>query len=117
MALLRSVRVFQKKLAEDVKTILTGILPRDLNKSKRRNKILKINNYLKKYCKYGTNIYCLEEDFNWVHKDQTLDTWLYFKYYLYLIEPGNYKFASKIVEMLTKLDCRNLPLAPSPSSK
>ena len=36
-------KVVQEKLAADVKIILTGLLPRDLNKSKRRNKILKVN--------------------------------------------------------------------------
>ena len=110
-------KVFQEKLAADVKMILTGLLPRDLNKSKQRNKMLKISSYLKKFCKDKTNIYYLEQDRNWVHKAQSLDTSLYFKDYLHLTEPGNDKFASKIVEMLTKLDCKNSPLTPSSSSK
>ena len=57
-------KVFQEKLAADVKMILTDLLPRDLNKSKRRNKILKVNSYLKKSCKDETNIYYLEQDRN-----------------------------------------------------
>ena len=45
--------VFQENLTADVKIISTGLLPRDLNKSKRRYKILKVHNYLKKSCKDG----------------------------------------------------------------
>ena len=57
-------KVFQEKLAANVKIILTGHLPRDLNKSKRRNKILNVISYLKKSCKDETNIYYLEQDRN-----------------------------------------------------
>ena len=72
--IIKSGKVFQEKLAADLKIILTGLLPRQLKKSKWRNKILKVNNYLKKPCKDETNIYYLEQDRNWVHKDQSLDT-------------------------------------------
>ena len=42
-------KVFQEKLAADVKIILIGLLLWNLrNKSKGRNKILKVNSYLKK---------------------------------------------------------------------
>lgn len=41
-------KVFQEKLAADVNIILTSLLPRKMSKSKRRNKILKVNNCLKK---------------------------------------------------------------------
>ena len=40
-------KVFLEKLASDVKIILTGLLPRDFNKSKWGNKILKVHSYLK----------------------------------------------------------------------
>ena len=40
-------KVFQEKLAADVNVILTGLLPQDMNKSKRKNKILKVYGYLK----------------------------------------------------------------------
>ena len=91
-------------MAADVKIILTGLLPQSLNKSKRRDKILKVNNFINKSCKGETNIYYLEQDRNWVHKNQTLNTSLYFKDYLHIIEPEIDKFASKIVEMLSKSD-------------
>ena len=93
-------KVFQEKLAVDVKIILTGLLPRDLDESERRKKFLNANSFLKRSCQDETKIYYLEQDRNWVHKDQSLDTSLYFKNYLHLIEPGNDKFASKILEIL-----------------
>ena len=74
-------KVFQEKLEADMKIILTDFLPRDLKKSKWRKKILRVDNYLKKSCKDETNIYYLEQYWNWVHKDQSLDTSLYFKGY------------------------------------
>ena len=40
-------KVFQEKLAPDVKIILTGLLLQELNKSYRKNKILKVNSNLK----------------------------------------------------------------------
>ena len=55
-------KVFQEELAADVKIILKGLLPRDFNKSKQRNKVLMRNSYLKKSCKNETNIYYLEQD-------------------------------------------------------
>ena len=55
-------KVFQEELAADVKIILTGLLPRDFNKYKQRNKVLMRNSYLKKSCKNETNIYYLEQD-------------------------------------------------------
>ena len=88
MVLWRSIKSSKKKAA-DVKITLTGLLPRDLNESKQRNKILKVNSYLKKSCKGETNIIYLEQDCNWVHKDQSLDTSLYFKDYLHLLKSGN----------------------------
>ena len=78
-ALINIGKVFQQKSAADVSIILEGLLPRDFSKSKKRNKILKENNYLKKSCKDETNIYYLEQDRNWVHKDQLIDTSLYYK--------------------------------------
>ena len=72
--IIKSAKLFQEKLAADVKIILTSLLPWDLNKSNRRNKILNVNSYLKKFCKDETNIYYLEQDRNWVQNTQSLDT-------------------------------------------
>ena len=48
-------------IIEEVNIILTGLLPRELSKSNQRNKILKVNSYLKISCKDHTNIYYLQQ--------------------------------------------------------
>ena len=63
-AIIKVSEVFQEKLAADVNVILTDLLPRDLNKFKQRNDILKENSDLKKSSKDETYIYCLEQDRN-----------------------------------------------------
>ena len=68
-AITKIVKVLKEKLAADANITWTGLLPRDLNKSKQRNKILKVNSSLKTSCKDETKIYYLEQDRNWVHKD------------------------------------------------
>ena len=88
-----------------------------MKKSKQINKTLKVNNYIKKFWKGETNIYSLEQDCNCVHKDQSLNTSLYYKDYLHLIESGNDKFEAWVVKMVTKLTCENSPLTPLSFSK
>lgn len=95
--------VFHDKLVGDVNIILTG-----LEKSKWSNKILKVNTYIEKPCKDEINIYYLEQGCNWVHKDQWLNTSLYYKDYLHIIELKNHKFTSKIVKMKNKAELEKL---------
>ena len=68
----------------NIQIILTGILPRDINQSSRRNKIVKINGYLKQLCKSQINIYFMEQDRDWIYKDNTLNKSLYYKDNLHL---------------------------------
>ena len=104
-------KVFQEKSVANVNIVFIS-----LEKSKERNKFLKVNDYLKKSCKYEIIGY-LEQYCNWVHKDQLLNTSLYYKDYLCLIELGNDKVAATLVKMITNLNCKNSPLTPSSSSK
>ena len=72
-AIIKIANVFQEKSV--VNKILAGLVPNAwINKSKQRNKIFKVNNYLKKFCKGEINRYYLEQDSNCVHKDQSLNT-------------------------------------------
>ena len=88
-AIIKIGNVFLEKSIANI--ILTGLyLPR-LKKSKQRNKTLKVNNYLKKFCRDETNKYYLEQDRNCAHKHQSLNTSLCYKDYLHLIESGNDK--------------------------
>ena len=76
--------------------ILTGILPRDKHKSKRRNKLCEVNSYLKSSCKTKKNMLYMNQGSGWILNSHMLDKSLYYKDHLLLIANGNAKFASKI---------------------
>ena len=76
--------------------ILTGILPRDEYKSKRRNKLCKVNSYLNNSRKTEKNMLHMDQGSGWILNSHMLDKSLYYKDHLHLIENGNAKLASKI---------------------
>ena len=90
--IIKTGKVFQEESVVNI--IFNRSLSTTLERSKERNKTLKVHHYLKKFCKDETNKYYLEQDSNCVHKDQSLNTSLYYKDYLHLIESGNDKFES-----------------------
>ena len=47
------------KKARKSNIIITGLLPRDKSKSKWKNKLLKVNNYLSNFCKKEKNEYVI----------------------------------------------------------
>ena len=53
--------------------ILTGILPHDKYKSKRRNKSCKVNSYLNKPCKTEKNMLYMDQGHRWILNSQMLD--------------------------------------------
>ena len=80
--------------------ILTGILPRDKYKSKKRNKLYEVNSYLNSFCKTGKNMLYMGQGSGWILNSHMLDKSLYYKDHLRLIEHGNAKFASKIANTI-----------------
>ena len=75
-------------------TILTGLLPRDKYKSKRKNKLCQVCSYLNSSCKTEKNMLYTDQGSGWIPNSHMLDI-LYYKDHLHLIENGNTKFASK----------------------
>ena len=65
-------------MAADVNVILTGLLLQDINPREK----IKFEGLwlLKKLWKDETNVYYLEQDHNWVHEDQSLETSLHYKF-------------------------------------
>ena len=73
-----------------LKVIVTGLLPRDPERSHRRKKIKLINYYLKKFCRDNFNeFYFMKQHDDWTDKDGNLDEKLYYTDQLHLIEAGN----------------------------
>ena len=62
-------QIFQEKCSVFY-IILTGFLPRDLHKPKQRNTISKVSSYVKKLCKNEQISHYLEQNLDWVPKDQ-----------------------------------------------
>ena len=73
--------------------ILTGILPRDKYKSKKRNKLYEVNSYLNSFCKTEKNMSYMGQGSGWILNSHLLDKSLYCKDHLHLIEHENAKFA------------------------
>ena len=51
----------------------TGLLPCDKSKSKRRNKLLKVNSYLSNFCKNWKNMSFIGQGEGWILHDNILD--------------------------------------------
>ena len=79
---------------------LTGMLPRDRYKSKRRKKSCKINSYLNSSCKTEKNVLYMDQGSGWILNNYILDKSLSHKDHLDLTENGNAKFASKISDTI-----------------
>ena len=96
---------FQEKIT-GLKILVTGLLPRDLEKNSiRREKINKVNKMVKRMCRTKfENIYFMKQDDDWILEDGNLDESLYFTDHLHLIEKGNNKFASSITKSLEQLN-------------
>ena len=90
-----------KKLQEqkcDLNIIFTGLLPHDLFvSSKRREKIIKINEILKRSCTKLSKFTFIKQDNGWTLNNGRLDEKLYYTDYLHLNEKGNIKFANEII--------------------
>ena len=97
-----SIAMMFQETKPNAKIILTGLLPRDLQPSHRREQVTKVNKYLKKLCQSGhiRNFTYLKPDTDWVLPDGTLNTQYYFHDYLHLVEEGDDKFASAISKMI-----------------
>ena len=89
----------------NAKIILTGLLPRDLEPTHRREQCVKVNKYIKKLCCGGhiRNFFYLKPDSDWVLENGQLDTKYYFHDHLHLVEEGDDKFAKSISDMITKI--------------
>ena len=78
------------KKARKCNIIITGLLPHDKSKSKRRI------NYLSNFCKDEKNKLFKGQIVDWILHDNILDESLYHDDHIHLVETGNAKFALNI---------------------
>ena len=93
------------KVRPNIKIIITGLLPRDIFLSKRREDIVLVNNLLERWCRENkkTNTHFVKPSDNWINPNGYLNDALYHTGYLHLSEKGNKKFAEIIHAKLIKI--------------
>ena len=77
-----------------LKIVINGILPRDEQNTARRQKLLIVNELLENKCTnyVNTDIHYLRPDGDWIRENGCLDTSLFYKGKLHLIEKGYHFF-------------------------
>ena len=83
-----------KKRMNHLKIVINGILPRDEQNTARRQKLLIVNKLLESKCTNYTNIHYLSPDGDWIRENGCLNTSLFYKDKLRLIEKGYHKFVN-----------------------
>ena len=83
-----------KKRMNHLKIVINGILPRDEQNTARRQKLLIVNELLESKCTNYTNIHYLSPDGDWIRENGYLNTSLFYKDKLRLIEKGYHKFVN-----------------------
>ena len=68
--------------------IVTGILPRDLHPTPRREQVQQTNSFLKMFC-WTNSFSFIEPSPEWVSATGELNKRLYFTDHLHLVKPGN----------------------------
>ena len=92
--------LFQKRL-KHLQIIVNRIIPRDETNTRRRQKLLEVNQLLRDKCTSYNSVYFLKPDTDWTTLDGGLNKRLYYKDNTHLLENGNKKLA---VSIKTKLD-------------
>jgi lysophospholipase L1-like esterase len=88
------------------RTIVTGLLPRDLEPSDFRNDIAEVNKLLMENIEFSDemkNVFFLETAKDWILASGRLDESLYFTDCLHLVEAGDEKFAKGIREKIDEV--------------
>ena len=92
------------KIARKSNIIIAGLVPCDKVKSKGRNKLLKLNSYFCNFCKNEKNMLLIDQGKGWILHDNLLDESPYCDDNIYLVEPGNAKFALNISNVINNFN-------------
>ena len=79
--------------------LVTGLLPRDNIVTTRRVQITQTNKHLKAFCENISFVKYMEQDLDWVTNGK-LNSLLYYKDSLHLVEPGNWKLGISILNAI-----------------
>ena len=95
------IALFFQKRMKDLQIVVNGLIPRDAINTKRRQKLLEVNQLLQYKCTYYTHVYFLKPDTDCTTLDGGLSKTFYYKDNIHLLQNGNKKLALSIK---TKLD-------------
>ena len=99
-----AIGVMAKKQLPQLRVIIGGVLPCDMEGVSQRAKVAKINSMLKLKARKMDGFYYMDEDFDWVDGDGTLDMAMYRPDCIHLTEKGNKKFANTIINKLKQIE-------------
>ena len=80
--------LFQKRL-KNLQIIVNGLIPRDATNTRRRQKLLEVNQLLRGKCTSYNSVYFLKPDTDWTTLDGGLNKTKYCKDNTHLLENGN----------------------------
>ena len=91
-----------KKRNSVTNVYITGLLPRDFRETHMRNKIKKVNEFIwEKFSSISTpRINHVEQDHDWIDKENCRRTKYYYRDWLHLVELGNKKLGNTIIKAI-----------------
>ena len=95
------IALFFQKRMKDLQIVVNGLIPGDAINTKRRQKLLEVNQLLQYKCTNYTRVYFLKPDTDCTTLDGGLSKTFYYKDNIHLLQNGNKKLALSIK---TKLD-------------
>ena len=103
--------LFQKRLKQ-LQIVANGIIPRDPPNTRRRQKLLEVNQLLRDKCTSYNSLYFLKPDTDWTTLDGGLNKTLYYKDNTHLLENGNKKLAVSIKTKLIniRINCHEIAI-------
>ena len=81
---------------------ITGLLPHDFRKTRKRNKIKNVNKVIREKCSSISTpqINYIEQDHDWIDEGNSLSIKYYYRDCLHLVELGNKKFSNTIIKAI-----------------
>jgi len=100
-----SIGVKYQEALPDVRILITGILPRDADRSLRKDKIDQVNSSLEKLCKHQDieNFYYIPPSDDFLKDNGEVEPEMYYHDLLHMNEKGNESLARSIHTVLKKL--------------
>ena len=104
------IAFFFQKGMKHLQTVVNGLIHRDPINTKRRQKLLEVNQLLRGKCTNYTNVYFQKPGTDWTTLDGGFNKTFYYKDNIHLLENGNKNLALSVKIKLDKIreNCREI---------